>query len=86
MDQFNNHAPGLESPASNAESVVPSDTVDVPHTTRAIYVGGAGDVSVEMKDGGAVTFRNVNAGAVVAIRVSRVLATGTTATDIVGLY
>ncbi len=86
MDKFNNHAPGLESPASSAQSVVPSDTIDMPHITRAIYVGGAGDLSVEMKDGGAVTFKNVGAGAVVAIRVSRVFATGTTATDIVGLY
>jgi len=86
MDEFNAHAPGLESPANRAETVSPSDSLDLAHVSRAIYVGGTGDLAVTMKEGGSVTFKNVVGGTVIAIRVARVLSSGTTATDIVGMY
>ncbi|MCE7999713.1 MAG: hypothetical protein HEP70_12700 [Rhodobiaceae bacterium] len=86
MDEFNSHVPGLESPATYAETVTPSDSVELAHISRAIYVGGTGDLAVTMKEGGSVTFKNVIGGTVLAIRVGRVLSSGTTATDIVGMY
>ncbi len=86
MDEFNTHVTGLESPASRAQTVTPSDSIDLAHVSRAIYVGGSGDLAVMMKEGGSVTFKNVVGGTVVAIRVARVLSSGTTATDIVGMY
>ena len=85
MDEFNAHAPGLESPANRAETVSPSDSLDLTHVSRAIYVGGTGDLAVTMKEGGSVTFKNVIGGTVVAIRASSILSAGTTATDIVAL-
>ncbi len=85
MDQFNSHVPGLESPASRAETVTPSDSSDLAHVTRAVYVGGTGDLAVIMKDGGTATFKNVIGGTMVAIRTSRVLSAGTTASHIVAL-
>lgn len=85
MDQFNTHTPGLESPASCAEAVTPSDSVDLTHVSRAVYVGGTGNLTVTMKEGGSVAFKNVIGGTVIAIRASRILSTGTTATDIVAL-
>ena len=84
MDKFENLTTGLESPATHAFDIVPGDGVDLPHVTRALYVGGAGDVSLVMKDASAATLKNVPAGSVIAVRVARVQATGTSATDIVG--
>ncbi len=86
MDQFSAHATSLESPAAGASAIVPSDSADLPHVTRAIYVGGGGDLAVTMKEGGNVTFKNMIGGTVIAIRASRVLVAGTTATNLVGMY
>jgi len=85
-DDFSNYATGLDSPAANALSVTPSDGADLAKSTRALYVGVAGDVAVNMVGGTSVTFVAVPAGSVLPIRVARVLATGTTAGSIVGLY
>lgn len=75
-----------DGPADDAADVTPSDTVDLGAVTRGLYVGVAGDVAVIMKDGGAVTFSGLAAGVAHPLRVSRVKATGTTATGIVALY
>ncbi len=55
--------------------------------TRAIYVGGTGDVKVTMAGEGAsvVTFKAVPVGTVLMISVVQVFATGTTATNLVAL-
>jgi len=55
-------------------------------TTRGLYVGGAGDVAVTMaEDGNNVTFVGVLAGSILPVQVTKVLSTGTTATNIVAL-
>ena len=41
-------------PTQGAEVVVPSDTVDLATVSRALYVGGAGDISVITGSGGLV--------------------------------
>jgi hypothetical protein len=52
---------------------------------RAIYVGGAGNVSVRMlADQNTVTFNSVPAGTTLWVEVDQVLA-GSTATNMVGL-
>ena len=74
---------------SDAYAVVPNDTTDfVQGATRAIYVGGAGTISLIMASGNALTMIvPINAiGFVIPYRVKRILATGTTATLILGLY
>lgn len=83
MDQFSAHTTSLESPASSAVAITPSDEIDLAQVSRAVYVGGTGDLAVTMKDGNNATFKNLIGGTVMAIRVSRVQSTGTTATDIV---
>jgi len=76
----------LDFPADDAEVIVPSDVTGLVKISRSIYIGGAGDVSVEMaKTGTAIVFTGVQAGSVLPIRVSRVNATGTTATNMVAL-
>lgn len=84
-DRFRNHASGMDSPASHGFVVTPHDTNDLPETTRALYVGGAGNIALILASGQALTFSNVPAGAFLPIRVSAVKSTGTNATQILGL-
>jgi hypothetical protein len=73
-------------PAYNAVEVAPNDGVDLTNTSRALYVGGGGDVKVDMYGTGTVTFVGVSAGSLLPVRVDRVYSTGTTATSIVALW
>ncbi len=85
-DAFATNTEGLNSPALNGFSVTPSATVDFDKYSRAVYVGGAGDLVVILAgDTASITFKNVPAGSILPIRVKRVLATST-ATFILGLY
>ena len=49
-------------PYAGAETVVPSDSVDLATVSRALYVGGAGDVTVITDLGQTVTFKAVPVG------------------------
>jgi hypothetical protein len=72
--------------ANSAVSVTTSDTADLSSGfTRAVYVGGTGDLAVNMIDGTSVTFKAIPAGALLPISVTRIKSTGTTATNIVAL-
>lgn len=72
--------------ASGAVAITPDDTDPLTGGITALYVGGTGDVVLRAVDSGAdVTFSAVPAGAILPVRASHVRATGTTATDIVGL-
>jgi hypothetical protein len=54
--------------------------------TRGLYVGGAGNAVVVMQDGTQLTLNGLVVGSIYALRLKRVNATGTTATNLVGLY
>lgn len=84
-DDFEDFNSGLTSPATAADPIAPSDTTPLQHATRAIYVGQGGDLTVEFVSGDTVTLYGVQPGAVYAVRVRHVLATGTTAAGLVGL-
>lgn len=84
-DRYKNRAESLEGPAAHAFSVVPNDTAPLPEVTRALYVGGDGNVSVELLSGAVVTLAAVQAGTLLPLRISKVRATGTTADQMVGL-
>ena len=84
-DMFEDRSSGLESPGYDAASVVPSDSTDLTITSRAIYVGTSGDLRVTTASGSIVTFSNVPEG-ILPMRVSRVHASGTTATGIVAIW
>jgi len=73
------------SAADYAVAVTPSDSAVIQYP-RAIYIGVSGDVAVVMQGkAGAVTFKAVPAG-ILPIRPVQIMATGTTATDILLLY
>lgn len=76
----------LESPATGGEAVTPHDTNELSYATRALWIGGAGNVRVEMLDGQTLTLSGVQAGTLLPIRVKKVLSTSTTATLIVALW
>lgn len=63
-----------------------SDTVNFSFITRAIWVGGAGDIAVVWTDDTTTILSAVSAGALLPIGAKRINSTGTTATLMVGLY
>lgn len=72
-------------PAGFATAVTPSD-ITVLTPTRGLYIGSAGHVVVQMYGSdNTVTFSNVPVG-ILPVRVTKVLATGTGASDIVALW
>lgn len=85
QDAYDNMAPSLQSPAVGIEEITPDDLTDLGNVTRALNVTTAGAVRVITADGSTGDVF-VAAGIAFPIRASRVLATGTTATGIRGLY
>jgi hypothetical protein len=77
--------PRSSDPAHHAMAVTPSNTNDLPAASTAIYVGGSGNLRVTMLGGELVTFTGLAAGWH-PIRVTRVWATSTTATNIVAVW
>lgn len=76
----------VEGPAVNATAVTTSDSADLSYVTRGIYVGGSGNLKVDMLGGGSVTFTGLAAGVIHPIRATRIYATGTTATGVIALW
>lgn len=84
-DRFAHTADSLSSPATHAFSITPADNANLPETTRALYVGGGGTLALRLQSGAEVTLAGVGQGTLLPLRADRVLATGTTASAIVGL-
>lgn len=84
IDFFGKQSDSLQSPARHLAEITPDDGADLPFVSRAIAVAGSGHVAVQTASGdtGRVF---VAAGVPFPLRVTRVLATGTTATGIVVL-
>lgn len=75
------------SASGSAVAVTPNDNTDLPLTSRGLFIGTGGHVAVILdKDAASVVLKNIPSGSVLPIRIRRVLATGTTALDIVALY
>lgn len=81
--------------AYRAAVVTPSNTVDIPSVSTqdgsgnngcVLYIGGDGDLAVITAGGDTVTFVGLLAGTFFPVQVTRVLVTGTTATDIIALW
>lgn len=83
-DPYKNLGLSLSSPAVSAFAATPDDGADLPATTRAVWVGGAGDLAVRMASGDDVVIPTATG--MLPIRVDRILATGTTASGVVALW
>ncbi len=66
-------------------AIVPSDVSQVGGPFRALYVGGAGHVTLVGLDGNTVLFSSVPAGTQLNVGFTRVNATGTAATLMTGI-
>jgi hypothetical protein len=84
-DRFSGNAPSVTGPASHGFSITPNDDADLPETTRAIYCGQGGNLTVTLASGASLTFSNLPDGAFLPLRLLRVAATGTTAQGLIGL-
>lgn len=71
-------------PAVRGMAVAPSDITTFV-TCRSLYVGTAGDLAVEFVDGSQIVLPNHPVG-YAPLTVRKVLATGTTASNIVRLW
>lgn len=71
--------------ATSVKAVTPSDSVEV--RCRAIYVGGAGNVSIlAMDDNTPQLWEGVQAGTLLPVCARLIRATGTTATKMLSLF
>lgn len=82
-DRFPGYSDTLTSPGVRATPVVPSDTADLPTIGKALYVGTGGTIVMRgLGDADARTWAKVPDGAMIPFRAARILATGTTAADL----
>lgn len=86
QDLYFNASPGMNGPLFRGFAITPADSTDLAFVTRAIWVGTGGDVAFQFADGSAVTLRSVPSGTMLPVRAARVMANGTTASNLVGLY
>lgn len=84
--EFPGYAADMAAPAMGVSTITPSDSVDLPSPCRGIWVGVAGDITLDgVIAGTAVTLHNVPIG-ILPIAATRVYATGTDATYLVALF
>lgn len=86
VDRFQAQRPGLSSPSDVIRPVTPNDAADLPDgLTRAVFVGVAGDLACVDATGQAFTITS-GAAQYHPLRVARIMATGTTAAQLLALY
>lgn len=73
-------------PGEHAFAITPNNSTDLEHVTRGIWVGGAGNLNVDLWGGETVLFSGIAAGTLLPLCVTRVRSTSTTATLLVGIY
>lgn len=86
MDTFKSYSSALDSPARDGAALSGNDTADLTYMPRALYIGIGGDLRVEMAGGQVLTFANVPGGTILPLRISKLLQTGTTARQILGVW
>lgn len=84
IDKYRRSAASPESPATSIFTILPDDAADLPFVTIALNVATPGHLRVTMADGSEGTIF-VTAGTLLALRVQKIWATGTSAGGISGL-
>lgn len=73
-------------PLQQTFAITASDATKYAPPLRGIFVGGAGNVTIINEEGNSVLFTAPAVGTVLPVIASKVMATGTTATALVGGY
>lgn len=84
-DRFKTRSAGINESAVDGFAITPDDGVELDEITRAIYVGTTGDVAIVLASNTELLFKNVGSGTMLPIRARFIKATGTSATDLLGL-
>jgi hypothetical protein len=66
-------------------AITPNDSADMAAVAVQVYVGVAGNMVVDTTEGTTLTFIGLQAGQILPVKCRRVRATGTTATNLIGL-
>jgi hypothetical protein len=82
---YSTYASPPPGPSPDAFTVTPSDSVAFTTAARWLYVGSGGNVTLITSKGTTVLFANTQIGELLPIGCQQVMATGTTATLMLGL-
>jgi len=85
-DKFQNQSDNVDLQARKLLAITPNNDNDLVDVPKALYIGVGGTLAVIAVDNTTSVSLTVQAGALLPIRVKRVLASGTSATGIVGLF
>lgn len=89
-DPFQSAFSSVSDPGTRATTIVPSDTTDLADVPKGVYVGTGGDITMIGVGAPAaapgVVWKNVPSGALIPFRPRRILATGTTAADMLAVH
>lgn len=69
----------------NAKAITPNDTTVFDPPYNAVWIGGAGNLVVVLVGGQTLTITAAAVNTIYPFRIKQVLATGTTATGVIGL-
>jgi hypothetical protein len=84
-DRFSHHSDSPMSPSRHAFAVAPSDSAALSPVPKALFVGGAGTVTLRTIDSDADVTLTVQAGQILPLRATYVRASGTSASGLVAL-
>jgi len=88
-DHYRNVFSGVGDPGTGAAAIAPNDDVDLSEAPKGLYVGEGGDIAMiglaDPPGASGIIWRNVPSGALLPFRPRRVLATGTTAGDLIAI-
>lgn len=82
---FKDFSTNPTAPAIDPFVVTPNDSTDLPRPIRGFHCGTSGNVTVIAPNGSTIAYNGLVAGQFYPYAATRVMATGTTVTDIVGL-
>lgn len=86
IDAFSGLSYRIGDPAIKTIAITPHDVDEIAEIPKAIYVGGAGDITLRaIGDTADVVFKALPVGTIIPLRVKYIRNTGTTAAFIVGL-
>lgn len=86
-DTFSEYLEGLSTPISNGEAVdISSADHTASNTCKALWVGTAGNVKCDVAGTTGITFNNVQDGTLLPFRITVVVKTGTTASNMVAVW